>query len=240
MYECIDLNNHIYSTEEYCLLKKDKKHPKQIYCPFCINKVFLRGEHSKEKTHFMHSKGTSCSTIDYKKLFSSNGVKKSKAEILSLKFNIVSFSYNIFNHIQNTFNITISPQEFTDILEKLGKKKIIELLDITPSIIPYIWINELGRYKDKLFLYTNSNNKEINKLWNLSPNSKKNIVLCISKDHNKKITRTHIPVDTSFLDNPSTRIPISFIKQIIPNILNALNIDKEYEELIIRDLLSSE
>lgn len=239
MYECVDSNNLIYSIEQYCLLKKDKQHPRNIYCPFCNNKIFIRGENSKEKTHFMHSGGTSCSTTDYQKLFSSNGVRKSKAEILSLKLNILSFSYNIYNHIQNTFNITISTQEFIEIIEKLIKKKVLELLDVTAAIIPYIWINEFGRYKNKLFLYTNSHNSEITKLWNLSQNSKKDIILCIHKNNSNKLTRTIIPVDTSFLDNPSEHIPISFITGIVPKIFIALNIDESYYDLLIKDLLSN-
>lgn len=237
MYECIDSNSILYSIEDYCLLKKVKRQPNPIYCPFCNNKVFIRGENSKEKTHFMHT--PSCSTINYKHLFGSTGVKKSKTEILSLKFSIVSFSYDIFNHIQNTFNISISPQEFIDMLEKLVKKKVLELLDITPEIIPYIWINELGRYKNKLFLYTNSYNKEIDKIWNLSPNSKKDIILCIDKNSNNTITRITIPIDTSFLDNPTTHIPVPFIDNIIPQIYTALNIDKSYHDFLLKDLLSN-
>lgn len=237
MYECIDSNNLIYSIEEYCLLKKDKKQPKLIYCPFCSNKVFIRGENSKEKTHFMHN--PSCSANNYKDLFLSNGSKKSKSEILSLKLSILSFSYNIFNHIQNTFNIIISPQEFVNILDKLVKKRVLELLDVTPEIIPYIWINELGRYKNKLFLYTNSYNKEITKLWNLSSNSQKNIILCFNKNINNTITRSVIPVDTSFLNNASTDIPISFIKAIIPKVFNALNISESFHDILVKDLLSN-
>lgn len=237
MYECIDSNNNIYSIEEYCLLKKDRKQPKLIYCPFCNNKVSIRGENSKERTHFMHK--PSCSTKNYKDLFTSPGFKKSKSEILSLKLSILSFSYDIFNHIQNTFNIVISPQEFVTILKKLVNKNVLKLLDVTPSIIPYIWINELGRYKNNLFLYTNSYNKELTRLWNLSPNSKKDIILCVTKNSNNTIDRHVIHIDTSFLNNASTHIPISFIKDIIPEIFNALNIDESYHDMLVKDLLSN-
>lgn len=236
MYKCIDSNNLIYSTEEYCLLKKAKKHPKHIYCPFCNNKVFIRGENSKEKTHFMHSGGTSCSITNYKKLFSSNGVKKSPNEILSLKFSIFSFSYDIFMHIQSKFNIVITPQEFTNILKKIVDKKVLELLDITPEIIPYICINELGRYNNTLFLYTNSSNKNIDKLWNMS--SKKDIILCVNKNNDNTIKRSTIQIDNNFLQNPIESIPLHFIDNIVPEIFNSLGIDQCYEDLLLKYLLS--
>ena len=251
MYECIDSNNSFFSIEDYCLLKKVNRHPIPVYCPFCNNKVYIRGENSKEKTHFMHT--PSCSTTNYKNLFGSTGLKKSNTDILSLKFSILSFSYDIFNHILSTFNINIYPLEFVNILEKLVKKKVLELLDVTSEIIPYICINELGRYKnkvflfivlvnflfDKVFLYTNSYNKEIDKLWNLSPNSKKDIILCVDKNVNNTITRLTIPIDASFLENPTTHIPVSFIENIIPQIFTALNIDEIYHDFLLKDLLSN-
>jgi hypothetical protein len=237
MYECIDSNYQLYSIKEYCLLKKDNKQPQPIYCPFCNNKASIRGENSKEKTHFMHT--PTCSTKNYKNLFASKGLKKSKSEVFSLKLNILSFSYNIFNQIQNTFNIVISPQEFINILDKLVKKKVLELVGVTPATIPYVWVNELGRYKNKLFLYTNSNNKEITKLWNISPNSQKDIILCFNKNSTNTITRSVIPVDTSFLNNASTHIPTSFIKAIVPKVFNALNINESFHDILVKDLLSN-
>lgn len=239
MYECIDSNNYLYSVEQYCLLKKSNNHPTHIYCPFCNNRVYIRAENSDETTHFMHSAGTSCSSNDYSKLFNSTGFKKSKTELLALKFNILSFSYDIFTHIQTTFQITISTQEFISILKKIVNLKVIDLLYVTPEVIPYIWINEFGKYGNRLFLYTNKYNKKVNKLWNLSPTSKKNVVLCVDKNSDNKISRTIIPVDTTFLDNPSTNIPISFITSIIPEIFTSLKIDECYHDLLIKDLLSN-
>lgn len=235
MYECIDSNNKIYSVDDYCLLKKKNKQPNKIYCPFCNVKAFIRGENSKEKTHFMHT--PTCEITNYKNIFTSNGNKKSKNEILSLKFNILNSSYDIYRYIQEIFEISISPNLFIIILNKIIHKKVLELQGVNVSLIPYIWINELGSYNNKLFLYTNKCNDNIKKIWNLN-HSKKDIILCITRNIDNTISRNIIPVDTNYFNSRSSHMTTNFLKDIIPDIFSTLKIDSIYHELLIRDLIS--
>lgn len=235
MYECIDSLNKLYSIDEYCILKKENKQPDKIFCPFCNTEAFIRAENSKERTHFMHR--PTCEITNYKDIFPNYGNKKSKEEILALKFNILSSSYDIYRYIEKTFNLLISPKLFISILNKIIKKQVLNLQGITTSIIPYIWINELGALDNKLFLYTNKCSTKMKKIWNLN-NSKKDIILCINKNSNNTISRSVIPIDTLAFDSIESKMTMAFLKNIIPNIFDALRIDSSYHELLLRDLLS--
>ena len=199
-----------------------------------------------------------CEITNYKDIFPNYGHKKSKEEILALKFNILSSSYDIYRYIEKTFNLLISPKLFISILNKIIKKQVVilwrlktcfliilfnieiqvlNLQGITTSIIPYIWINELGALDNKLFLYTNKCSTKMKKIWNLN-NSKKDIILCINKNSNNTISRSVIPIDTLAFDSIESKMTMAFLKNIIPNIFDALRIDSSYHELLLRDLLS--
>lgn len=236
MYECIDSSNKIYSVEDYCLLKKTNNHPKEIYCPLCNIKVYIRGENSISSTHFMHKTKKFCLNKDYSELFNSSSKRKSKEDVCYLKYTIIKFSYDIFMHIKNTFNINITHIEFLNILKNIREKNVLKLLDITPEIIPYIFINELGTYKNMTFLYTNSINENNNKLWNLS--NKKDCILCVVKNSNQIINKFKIPIDKTFLQNPYKKIPFEFIVDIIPKIYECLKIDYCFENQLLEELLN--
>lgn len=238
MYNCIDSKDKQYSIQEYCLLKKTNREPKQIYCPFCTNKLYIRAENSLRQTHFMHCNNTTCLSKDYKDIFGRYSIKKTKNEILCLKFNILFYSYDIFKHIQKKFNLKITPEDFVNLLKKIVDKKVLNLLNIKPEHIAYICINELGIYNNRTFLYTNKFNSDMSKLWNLSHSSEKNIILSIEQLDNNKIIRSTIPIDTNFLGLiTSNVIPINFISKIIPNIFYALKIDSNYHEILLKDIL---
>ncbi len=236
MYRCIDIFDNIYTVEQYCLLKTGMKEPKKIFCPFCQNKLYLRGKNSLYKTHFMHSNNTSCSNVDYDKLFKNNGKHKTKEQIILLKLNIISFSYQIFTQIKNYFIPNLTTSEFLLTMNKLIKSKALKLQNTTPSLIAYIWINELGSYSDKSYLFTNKNNLNKNKIWNFS--SQKNIILCIQQLKDNKYKRITIPLNYDFLYNCNEKIPINFIKSITPKIFDIFSLDEFTTEFILKDLLA--
>lgn len=236
MYECIDADNNLYFVDEYCLLKKQNNHPKEIFCPFCSNKLRICAENSNKRTHFAHRSGESCIQKDYSILFNSTGKIKDKSEILNLKIDILNFSYYIFEHIKNSFSINITVELFIKILAKLVNKNVLKFSDITPELIPYIWINILGEYKNTLYLYTNSKHtKPSNKLWNMS--DRKDIILCFTKTSDNKVKQFAIPINTHFLDNTKKDITISFYADIVRlDIHNALKIPQNYHEELLKNL----
>ena len=236
MYRCIDSSNNIYTVKEYCLLKNNSNEPKRIFCPFCQNKLYLRGKNSLYKTHFMHCNNTSCSNVDYDKLFKSKGKEKTKEEILILKLNIISFSYQIFRKIKECFIPDLTTYLYLENMKKINKSKVLKLKNTTPTLIPYIWINELGNYNDKSFLFTNRYNLKTDKIWNYS--SQKNIILCIQQLKNNKFKRYVIPLDYNFLYDYDTKIPIEFITSIVPKIFDIFSLDEFSVEFILKDLLS--
>lgn len=234
MYSCIDSSNNYYTVDEYCLLKKENKHPKIILCPFCGNTVFIRAENSQERTHFMHGKGTSCSNKTYKDFFNTPGRRKTQEEITVLKHQIFINSFYIWEKIYQYFSILLPVDEFLSILNKLvNKHHILTLINITSEHMPYVITNELGHFNDINFLYTNYKNASNYKLWNLS--DKKDCVLCVTKDENNKISRYIIHVNLE----PYTkkRIPMDFVTSIIPGIFNSLQIENKDEDQLIKELL---
>ncbi|WP_200269801.1 hypothetical protein [Clostridium yunnanense] len=197
----------------------------------------MRAENSQEKTHFCHKKNTSCSSVDYKKLFDSSSRKKTTEEILQIKLEIIRSSYRIFKSIEQQFAINITEEMYITIFSKLLDKKVLNLLNITPNHIPYIWVNELGYYENTSYLYTNLGNVNLAKVWNLS--SKKDSVICISEDKNGYACTSIVEVDLDCLNILSNRIPIWFLSKTIPSLLEIINLETSQSENLLKELLNT-
>lgn len=243
MYVCSDKLGNIYKIDNFRLLNQKDLAPTKIFCPYCRNEVRLRSHNSNKKAHFFHLPNTSCSATNYSYLFKGTTNKKTKNEILALKFNIFSSSYDIYKHIEKTFNITLTHNLFLDILDKLIKFNILELVDMSPEIIPYVWINTLKSYKQNnniktYYLYTNSCNNEYKQIWNFY--SDKNIILRIEEIPNSSsFSYNKIPVELDFISKNIYGSPnLSFIQKIVPRIFDVLKIPKIYEDLLLKDLLN--
>ncbi|NME63717.1 competence protein CoiA family protein [Clostridium cadaveris] len=242
MFYCINANNHIVHIEDYCIESKIKGVYTPAFCPFCGKELIVRAKNSDEKTHFSHKPKQSCSYKSYAEFFNSTGHSKTSEEIENLKESIIKNSYKIFLHLQSEYINSLDIILFIKILKKVANPKTLKLRNITCNHIPYIWLNELGKLNNKVYLYTNSRKVNLNSLqfkmsplWNTT--EKKDIFITAEELKDKTISRTITPIDLYYLDND---IPFSysFLSDITAlKIFNIFSLTSEKYELILKELL---
>ena len=242
MFYCINANNHIVHIEDYCIESKIKGVYTPAFCPFCGKELIVRAKNSDEKTHFSHNPKQSCSYKSYAEFFNSTGHSKTSEEIENLKESIIKNSYKIFLHLQSEYINSLDIILFIKILKKVANPKTLKLRNITCNHIPYIWLNELGKLNNKVYLYTNSRKVNLNSLqfkmsplWNTT--EKKDIFITAEELKDKTISRTITPIDLYYLDND---IPFSysFLSDITAlKIFNIFSLTSEKYELILKELL---
>ncbi|MDU4950803.1 MAG: competence protein CoiA family protein [Clostridium sp.] len=242
MFYCINANNHIVHIEDYCIESKIKGVYTPAFCPFCGKELIVRAKNSDEKTHFSHKPKQSCSYKSYAEFFNSTGHSKTSEEIENLKESIIKNSYKIFLHLQSEYINSLDIILFIKILKKVANPKTLKLRNITCNHIPYIWLNELGKFNNKVYLYTNSRKVNLNSLqfkmsplWNTT--EKKDIFITAEELKDKTISRTITPIDLYYLDND---IPFSysFLSDITAlKIFNIFSLTSEKYELILKELL---
>lgn len=243
MFYCINSNNHIVHIEDYCIESKIKGTYLPTFCPFCGNELIVRAQNSNEKTHFSHKPNQSCSYKSYEEFFNSTGRSKTPEEIENLKESIIKNSNKIFRHLKDEYINSLDTTLFIKILKKVANPKILKLRNITCNHIPYIWLNELGKFDNKIYLYTNSKKVDLNSLhfkkpylWNTT--EKKDIIIIAQENNDKIISRTITPINLNFLDCNSD-FSYEFLCEINSlKIFDILSLTSEKYELIIKDLLN--
>lgn len=242
MFYCITANNHIAHIEDYCIESEIKGGYTPAFCPFCGKELIVRAKNSNEKTHFSHKPKQSCSYKSYSEFFNSTGHSKTSEEIENLKESIIKNSYKIFIHLQSEYINSLDTLLFIKILKKVSNPKTLKLRNITCNHIPYIWLNELGKFNNKVYLYTNSRKVDLNSLqfkmpylWNTT--EKKDIVIIAQENNDKTISRTITPIDLNFLDCNSD-FSYKFLSEItLLKIFDILSLTSKKSELIIKELL---
>lgn len=242
MFYCINANNHIIHIEDYCIESKIKGVYTPAFCPFCGKELIVRAKNSDEKTHFSHKPKQSCSYKSYTEFFNSTGHSKSSDEIENLKESIIKNSYKIFLHLQSEYINSLDTTLFIKILKKVVNPKNLKLRNLTCNHIPYIWLNEIGKFNNKVYLYTNSRKVDLNSLqfkmpylWNTT--EKKDIVIIAQENNDKTISRTITPIDLKFLDCNSD-FSYKFLSEITSlKIFDILSLTSEKSEIILKELL---
>lgn len=242
MFYCIDDNNHIVEIEDYCIESKMKGFYATALCPFCGKELIVRARNSDEKTHFSHKPNQSCSYKSYAEFFSSSGTSKTSEDIENLKESIIKNSYKIFLKLQSEYINLLDTTLFIKILEKVANPNILKLRNLTCNHIPYIWLNELGKFKNKVYLYTNSRKLDLNKiqfkmpyLWNTT--EKKDIIIIAEELNDKTISRIITPIDLCFSDN-NIKFSSKFLSDITSlKIFDIFSLSSDKAELILKELL---
>jgi DNA-directed RNA polymerase subunit RPC12/RpoP len=236
MYECINLDNKkIISVEEYKELQKLKISPKNIACIYCSNKLFLKADNSLRKRHFSHYPKTSCSCIDFKKLYNlSSSYRKSKSDVENLKQNIILDSFKIYTRIiQTQYDITID--EFIFLLNELINSKALFLTGTDVALIPYLCLH-LREKKNATFYIFTFDEIPNSPLWSLS--SDKNVLKKFELGTNNIILNTTlIPITSDFL-NISFKIPYEFLINTINPLIEIFNIKPPNDDLLTQKLIS--
>lgn len=243
MFYCINTNNHLVHIEDYCIESKINGISSSSFCPFCGKELIVRAKNSNEKTHFSHKANQSCSCKSYAEFFSSVGHSKSLEDIENLKESIVKNSYKIFFKLQSEYINSLDTTLFIKILKKVVTPKNLKLRNLTCNHIPYIWLNELGKFDNKVYLYTNSRKLDLTKsefkipsLWNTT--EKKDIVIIAQENEDKTISRTITPIDLNFLDT-NIEYPCKFLYDITAlKIFDILSLSSDKSELLIKYLLN--
>lgn len=243
MFYCINANNYIVHIEDYCIVSKIKEVYTPVFCPICCKGLIVRGKNSNEKTHFSHKPKQSCSYKSYEEFFNSTGHSKTPEEIETLKESIIKNSYKIFLHLQSKYINTLDTTLFIKILKKVANTKILKLRNLSCSHIPYIWLNELGKFNNKVYLYTNSKKVDVNNskfklpyLWNTT--EKKDIIITAEENADKTISRTITPIDLNFLDC-NIEFSYKFLSEITSlKIFDIFSLTSEKSELIIKEMLN--
>lgn len=243
MFYCISANNHIIHIENYCIESKIKGIDTAPLCPFCGKELIIKAKNSNEKTHFSHKPKQSCLYKSYTEFFNSTGYSKTSKDIENLKESIIKNSYKIFLKLKSEYINSLDPTLFIKILKKVVNPKILKLRNLTCNHIPYIWLNELGNFHDKVYLYTNSRKLDLNKLqftapylWNMT--EKKDIIITAEEHKDKTISRTITPIDLNFLDG-NIKFSCKFLSDIISlKIFDIFSLTSDKSELILRELLN--
>lgn len=243
MFNCIDNNNHIIDIEEFCTNSKLFDTYSSAFCPFCGKTLIVKAKNSIERTHFSHKPKQSCCYKSYADFFHSKGIPKTSQDILKLKKDIIKHSYSIFHKIQSNYIDSLSIDIYLKVLKKVSNPKILKLRNLYCEHIPYIWLNELGKYNNKIYLYTTSDkinwkNPIFNKplLWNTS--SKKDIIITAEEMPNKQISRTITPINLTLANYPIV-IQLNFLNKIINNLFNIFNLSTEEREITLKELLNN-
>lgn len=164
MFYCINVNNHIVDIEEYCIESKIKGVYSPVFCLFCGKDLIVRAKNSSKKTHFSHKPNQSCSYKSYTEFFNSAGYSKTPEDIENFKESIIKNSYKIFLKLQSEYINSLDSALFIKILKKVANPKTLKLRNLTCNHIPYIWLNELGKFDNKVYIYTNSRKLDLTKL----------------------------------------------------------------------------
>ena len=242
MFYSLNDNNHIVNIEDYCIESKIKGFYANAFCPFCGKKLIIRAKNSDEKTHFAHKSKQACSYKSYSEFFSSKGHSKTSTDIEELKESIIKNSYKIFLKLQSEYISSLDVTLFIKILKKVANPNILKLRNLTCNHIPYIWLNELGKLDNKVYLYTNSRKLDLNKiqfkmpyLWNTS--EKKDIIITAEENNDNTVTRTITTIDLHYLDS-STEFPYKFLSDINSlKIFDVFSLNSDKSELILKELL---
>lgn len=255
MFYCIN-NNHIVHINDYileskmnlniddCSLEsKVKLNNTPAICPFCGNELIVKAINSIEKTHFSHKPNQSCSYISYSEFFKFNGISKTNADIEDLKEDIILNSYKIFLKLKSEYIPQLDCNLFLKTLKKVANPKILQLRNLTCNHIPYIWLNELKKFDNKVYLYTNSERLHTSKinfnaphLWNTT--EKKDIIITAEEMPDKTISHTITPIDLNFLDC-DIDFPYKFLSEITRlKIFDIFSLTSEKSELILKNLLN--
>ena len=243
MFYCVNSNSHIVTVEDYCLESKLKNFYSPVFCPFCGKELILKAKNSNEKTHFSHKPKQSCSYKSYSEFFNSTGHSKTPEEIENLKESIIRNSYKIFLKLQSEYITSLDTTLFIKILKKIATPRILKLRNLTCNHIPYIWLNEAGKIDNKVYLYTNSNKIDFDKiefkipyLWNTT--EKKDIIITAEENSDKTISRSITPIDLCFLDS-DIQFTCKFLNDITSlQIFEIFSLSSERAELIIKSLLN--
>lgn len=241
MFYCINENNHIVDIEDYCIESKMKGSSPIALCPLCGKKLIVRAKNSNEKAHFSHKPNQSCSYKSYEEFFSSTGYSKTSADIETLKESIIKNSYKIFLKLKSEYVVSLDTTLFIKVLKKVANPKILKLRNLTCNHIPYIWLNELGKFDNKVYLYTNSKKLDLTKiyetpyLWNTT--EKKDIIITAEELHDKTISRTITPIDLCFIDD-NIQFTYNFLSDITSlKIFDIFLLSSYKSELILKELL---
>lgn len=236
MYTCVDKNNYIIDIDEYCTNIKLYNTSSEIFCPNCGKQVIVRAKNSINRTHFSHKPNESCSYKSYDDLFHSKGNPKTSQDILCLKIDIIKYSYTIFSIIQTNFIPTLTVDLFLNTLKSATTTKILKLQKVTCQHIPYIWLNELGKYNNKVYLYTTSDrlNSAKRKLWNLS--TKKDILITTELLLNKQICSkvTNINLTSEYI-SPN----LDFINKILNRIFIILDLNDQEQDNVMHSIFNN-
>lgn len=237
MYECIDLDNQkIISVEKYKELEKLKIPPENIACIYCNRKIFLKADNSKRKRHFSHYPKTSCSLLDYRKIYNlGSSYKRSKKEIQILKKDIILNSFKIYNRIIEIEN-SVSITDFLLLLRKLVNSKALFLTGTDVALIPYLCLHlrEKKNYTFYIFTFDEMPNSP---MWSLS--SDKNILKKFELDSCGTILNTTlIPIISDFL-NIYFKIPNEFLKETINPLIEIFNIEPPNDDLLMHTLINT-
>ena len=243
MFKCIDTTNSIVDIKDYCLISKIKESPYDAFCPFCNNSLIVKAINSQEKTHFAHKPKQSCSYKSYEEFFKSSGHSKTQEEITEFKKSIIKNLYIIFMKLQSDFIPTLNTTLFLKIMRKVAEPKILKLRNINYTHIPYIWLNELGKFENKVYLYTNSEKLDLSKfqfnippLWNTT--DKKDIIITAEETSDNSILRTITPVDLNFSNN-TVQMPTKFLANITRlQIFNIFSLEASDSENLLKELLN--
>lgn len=236
MYECIDLDNQkIISVEKYKELEKLKIQPKNIACIYCNHKVFLKADNSKRKRHFSHFPKTSCSCIDFKKIYNlSSSYRKSKEEVEHLKEDIILNSFKIYSRIIEIEN-TVSIEDFLSFLKELENSKALFLTGTDVGLIPYLCLHVREKKDNSFYIFTFDKIPN-SPMWSLS--SDKNVLKKFELDSNNKIlTTTLIPISPEFLNIPY-KMPYEFLCKTINSLIEIFNIKPSNDNLLIHELIT--
>ncbi|NWK12376.1 competence protein CoiA family protein [Clostridium cadaveris] len=243
MFYCINANNHIVHIEDYCIESKLNGVYPPVFCPFCGKELIVRAKNSDEKTHFAHKPKQSCSYKSYTEFFNSTGHSKTSEDIENLKESIIKNSYKIFQQLQSEYINSLDTYLFIKTLKKVANPKTLKLRNLTCIHIPYIWLNELGKFNNKVYLYTNSRKLDLTNLqfkmpylWNTA--EKKDIIITAEENMDKTISRTITPIDSNFLDY-NTDCSYKFLSEITSlKIFDVFSLTSEKYEIILKELLN--
>ena len=212
---------------------EDRKFSVEPRCPICKTVLSIRPKADGDKTrHFWHStKNTGCPTIEENKLryLGLDGTQDDKDKINNFKFEVASNSYKIFLKCRNMCEDKLSVKEFIRMLECFTKNKIWNYRNLYLEYIPYMLLHLSCNIKKDLYFvlmpYTFSNS---NNLWITSHDEK--FLLRIDDNTGNE---ENFKVSDVFLKTHNN--PTQQFNNELTNILNAMRIDKNKYDYIIRE-----
>lgn len=148
----------------------------------------------------------------------------------------------IFQQLRSEYINSLDTSLFIKTLKKIANPKTLKLRNLTYPHIPYIWLNELSKFNNKVYLYTNSRKLDLTNLqfkmpylWNTT--EKKDIIITAEENTDKTISRTITPIDSNFLDY-NTDCSYKFLSEITSlKIFDVFSLTSEKYEIILKELL---